>query len=161
MDVLQQDFAVLQEENEQLKQETVALKKELDALQVEKKHYTVISHLSSQFVQAHTAGDRSALEGLLAPHVTLAERDGNLYVAYPFAGEEVEWPVYHAESPYVYQGMVLQGFGYDPETGTYILHIQEFYEDQEGEPVSPPTFLNLTFQQIEGNWKVIEVTFDV
>lgn len=160
-DSLQSEIEAAQQEIEQLKQEIAAMQKELDALQVEKKHYTVISHLSAQFVEAHVAGDKRALEELLAYHVKLEEKEGELLVSYLYAGVEVEWSVYRAESPYVYQGMVLQGFGYNPDTGMYMVHIQEFYTDQAGEPVSPPTFLNLAFQQIAGEWKVIEVTFDV
>lgn len=55
--------------------------------------------------------------------------------------------------------MVIQGFG-QLENSRYVIHIREFYTENAQE-TSPPTFLNLHFQQVDGQWKVVYFEFDV
>jgi len=56
--------------------------------------------------------------------------------------------------------MIIQGYGYYEESEEYSIHIREFFELENGEPVIPPTFLNLYFKNFEGNWKVTSFYFD-
>ncbi|BES65134.1 hypothetical protein SANA_15730 [Gottschalkiaceae bacterium SANA] len=58
-----------------------------------------------------------------------------------------------------YKDMVIQGFG-QLENSRYVIHIREFYTENAQE-TSPPTFLNLHFQQVDGQWKVVYFEFDV
>jgi hypothetical protein len=56
---------------------------------------------------------------------------------------------------------VIQGFGYQPESNTFTVHIREFYKNAKGVLDSPPTFLNLDFKLDNNEWKIISLSFDV
>lgn len=156
-----QTMEELQQKIDRLEQEKQRLQTEVERFQAEKQSFAEISNLAYQFVEAHTSGDREAMRKMLGNRLTLTEREDGLYISYPYEGEEVEWRVYQENSPYVYENMLIQGFEYVPEEEIYRVHIREFYADRQKAPVSPPTFLNLTFQRQDHKWKIVSLTFDV
>ncbi|RSD28444.1 hypothetical protein [Mesobacillus subterraneus] len=154
----------LKEENRRLTEEVNELKKsvgelngKIDQFEQEKEKFVYFSNLSRDFVYAHKTGDREALRQLLSDNLVLEERDGKLYVEV----EGVEWLLFDYTEKGSLDDWVLQGFEFNSETNTYSVFIREFYSDANGEPVSPPTFLNLVFEHQNDVWKIVSLGFDV
>lgn len=155
-----EQIAVFEKNISELKNNVEALERQLGDIQDEKDQFPIISNLVLDFVRAHTQGDQPALRELLADSIRLEDRSGTLYAIWEEDGREISWAIYAPEMGSRYVDMVLQGYGYN-EAGNYNAHIREFYVDENNEPESPPTFLNLEFQAIDGNWKVVSLSFDV
>ncbi|MBT2639783.1 nuclear transport factor 2 family protein [Bacillus sp. ISL-39] len=133
------------------------LEKQLETYQKENDLFSQISYLSREFVKAHTTGDKEAAQALLSDELILVERDNKLLVK---GKDNYEWNLYSADNGQL-DDWVIQGFQYLPDQDSYRVHIREFIIDANGEPVIPPTFLNLTFKLVNGEWKVDGVEFDV
>jgi hypothetical protein len=156
-----QKITELEQKISALEQEKRELQLTINRFEQEKQWFPTIGNLALQFVHAHIAGDAETLREMLGPDMALEERNGALYVTYSHEEQKVEWPVYSEDADRVYQDMLIQGFEYMPQDQTYRVHIREFFADRQQEIISPPTFLNLTFRQIDGEWKVVEISFDV
>ncbi|MFE8699731.1 hypothetical protein ACFYKX_03730 [Cytobacillus sp. FJAT-54145] len=146
-------------EIKQLAQSKEELNQKIDSFILEKENFPVISNISREFVQAHTAGDKEKLRELLSEDVNLLEKDSKLYVR--ISGNDYEWLLFDPHIDSTYDDWVIQGYQYDPATDTYSVFIREFFSDINGESVSPPTFLGLTFKYQENQWKIISLGFDV
>ncbi|KAB2328548.1 hypothetical protein F7731_25335 [Cytobacillus depressus] len=146
-----------EKKQKELNQRITELEKQNETNEKEKELFSIISNLSKDFVSFHTSGHKEKIKTLISDELFLEEKDNTLYLInnandqwllYPFNGKQLDdW--------------VIQGFQYDSDSDTYLVHIREFYKDENGEPVSPPTFLNLTFKSYNNEWKVISVSFDI
>lgn len=94
---------------------------------------------------------------LLSKDIALEERDEKLYVEV----SGVEWVLFDYKDKGSLNDWVLQGFDFNSEKNTYSVFIREFYIDENNEPVSPPTFLNLVIEYQDDEWKIIDLGFDV
>ena len=156
-ETLAMDLTENKEEIERLKKKISELEKQLDIHQKEIDLFSQISYLSREFVQAHTTGDKEAVQALLSDDLILEERDNKLLVKGKY---NFEWHLYSDDSGQL-DDWVIQGFQYLPDQDSYRVHIREFIIDASGKPIIPPTFLNLTFKLINDEWKVDGVEFDV
>lgn len=123
--------------------------------------FPLLSNIALEFVRGHTQGDIEMLKKVASDNISIVEKDNEIYGKYEVHGNEIEWLLYNNDVKNRYQDMVIQGYGYYQENNTYVIHIREFYVDEYNEPVSPPTFLNLYFSELEEGWKVVEFDFDV
>lgn len=151
----------LEQKLNSLEEEKRELQKERDRHTLEKDFFAEISNQAYQFVQAHISGNREEIQKFLGNGLTLTEKDRDLYVTFPVSGDEVEVRVYQEDSPYVFKGMIIQGYNYDPNEEVYRVHIREFYEHTDPQHVFLPTFVNLSFQRMENDWKIVQIEFDV
>ncbi|OCA81586.1 hypothetical protein A8F94_22215 [Bacillus sp. FJAT-27225] len=140
----------------ELSRKITELEKQIEAAQKEKEAFTAIINIAKDFVRAHTSGDQESLKFLLSTELSLEEVDNKLYIK---SGSE-EWLLYSGGDTAL-ENWVLQGFDYQPENDVYIVRIRELYKDKNGNLVSPPTFLNLTFKLENNEWKVSGLNFDV
>ncbi len=143
----------------QLIQSEEELNNKIDSYIQEKETFPVISNISREFVKAQTTGDKDKLRELLSDDLNLFEKDSKLYVKKN--GTDFEWLLFDSHSDITFDDWVIQGYQYDNETDTFSVYIREFYSDINGESVSPPTFLSLTFKYQENEWKIISLAFDV
>lgn len=132
------------------------------------KHYEMkedifpyISNLGLQFVRAHTQGNLEEMKSLLSDDVRLVKKKEGIYGIYQYEEHEIEYCLYSSDKDNMFIDMVIQGYGYVEEKDVFVLHIREFYENSDGELLSPPTFLNLYFKQTEKGWKINSFEFDV
>ncbi|WP_409275133.1 hypothetical protein V1499_07630 [Neobacillus sp. SCS-31] len=142
---------------DELNKRIADLEKQLDTNKKEKELFSVISNLSKDFVKGHTSGDKDKIQSLVSGDLFIEDKENKLYInnnandqwlLYPFSGKQLDdW--------------VIQGFQYNSDSDTYLLYIREFYKDENGESVSPPTFLSLTFKFENNEWKVISLGFDL
>jgi len=95
------------------------------------------------------------------PSNLIIEDNDYIYGVYEYNGDEIEYMLYNDSSDIIYKDMIIQGYGYLKESEAYVIHIREFFEYQNGELVSPPTFLHLYFKNLEGDWKITSFEFDV
>ncbi|MBS3679851.1 hypothetical protein KGF86_06470 [Ornithinibacillus massiliensis] len=138
------------EEDQYIGIESVVQEKELPA---------IINILSGEFVEAHTTGDKKALEKLLSDGTNLIEKDNKLYLTN--TGDDFEWFLFDSQSEITLHDWKIQGYAYDNEEETFLVHVREYFYDKNGIIVSPPTFLNLTFKLQASDWEIISVVFDV
>ncbi|WP_138419385.1 hypothetical protein [Aquibacillus sediminis] len=143
----------------ELTQNNMELTNKVDSFTQEKELFPVISHQSRKFIQVQTTGDKEKLKPILSDDVELVEKDNKLYVN--IDRNDVEWLLHDSQSNKTFDDWVIQGYHYDHETETCRVHIRQFYSDEDGEPVSPPTFLNITFEQLGNDWKIVNLGFDV
>ncbi|MBS4201704.1 hypothetical protein KHA93_19045 [Bacillus sp. FJAT-49732] len=143
----------------ELTQSVEELNNQIDQFNKEKESFAIISNLSNDFVIAHTTGDKERLYQLLSEDITLEERDNKLYAQIKESVSDWLLFDYHGETKF--DNWVIQGYQYVNETNTYSVFIREFYSDLNGESVSPPTFLGLTFKLQDEEWKIISLEFDV
>ncbi len=128
----------------------------------EKEHlFPTFANISIQFVRGQTQGDVQKLKEVIADNVLIIEDNGHIYGVYENDGYEIKYRLYNNSNNILYKDMIIQGYGYSKESETYVIHIREFFEYQNGEPVSPPTFINLYFKNFDGNWKITGFDFDV
>ena len=144
---------------ENLTQRIEELEKQVDNNNKELEIFHVVSHLSREFVQAHTSGNKEKLRQLLSEEITLLDRDSKLYSKH--GDDEYEWLLFSYERQALLHDWVIQGYQYDSESNTFHINIREFYIDINGEHESPPTFLGLTFKMYNNEWKIISLGFDV
>jgi predicted nuclease with TOPRIM domain len=142
---------------EKLTQRVKELEGQVETYQKEVELFTTISNLSREFVKAHTSGDHDKLQSLLSNELALEQDDNKLYI---IDEADYRWQVYNAGGEQL-DDWVIQGFQFNNDDQTYMVHIREFYQDKNGEPVSPPTFLNLIFKLVNNEWKVGGLSFDV
>ncbi len=171
--VLESQVMELQEKASQLEEALNKSQREIASLQVENKRiqerliqnelgmdlFPLLSNLSLNFVRAHTTGDAESVLSLVGDPIRIQNEDGILLGSWEENGQEIEWELWREDDSKSYQDMVIQGFGL-LENGRYVIHIREFYTDF-GVETSPPTFLNLHFQKVEEQWKVVYFEFDV
>ena len=141
---------------QELEKENINLQKNIE---IYKKDLLPVINLSKRFVEAHVGGDKQILEELLSDKFILKERDGNIFTMYNFEGENIEVRLYSKNSKYKYKDTLIQG--YTIKNDIIIIHIREFYVDENNNPLGPPTFLNLGFKNINGTWKVVSLEFDI
>lgn len=151
------DLTENKEEIERLNEKIAQLEKQLETLQKEKDLFSQLSNLSREFVKAQATGDKETLQTLVSDELTLVVRDNQLLIK---GHDQYEWHLYSDNEVHL-DDWIIQGFEYIPEDDAYRVHIREFFIDAKSEPVSPPTFLNLTFKLIDNEWKVDGVEFDV
>ncbi|ESU31965.1 hypothetical protein G3A_13750 [Bacillus sp. 17376] len=156
-ETLTMDLAENKAEIDRLNEKISEMEGQLETNQKENDLFSQMSYLSMEFVKAHTTGDKETLQALLSEELIMEERDNNLFVK---NNDNVEWLLYSADNHQL-DDWVIQGFQYNPENDTYTVHIREFFSDANGEPVSPPTFLNLKFKLYNDQWKVDGLEFDV
>jgi SMC interacting uncharacterized protein involved in chromosome segregation len=142
---------------EELTKSIEGLKNQIDDFNMEKESFVFISNLSRDFVKAHTTADKERLRELLSEDLVLEERERKLYVKV----QGYDWVLFDYNDQGSFDDWVIQGYEFSRENNTYSVFIREFYSDVNGEPVSPPTFLNLVFEYQENGWEVISLGFDV
>lgn len=123
--------------------------------------FHIFAYLSIDFVRGQTQGDARKLREVVADNVLIVEDNEQIYGIFENNGSEVEFMLYNGNRESIYKDMIIQGYGYYEESEEYTIHIREFFELENGEPVIPPTFLNLHFKNFEGNWKITSFYFDV
>lgn len=133
------------------------LTNQIDEFNMEKESFVFISNLSRDFVKAHTTADKESLRELLSEELVLEEKEEKLYVKV----QGYDWVLFDYQNQGSFDDWVIQGYEFSSENNTYSVFIREFYSDVNGEPVSPPTFLNLVFELQENDWKIISLGFDV
>lgn len=141
---------------EKLSQRVTELEQQVENYQKEVEMFPNFSDLSRQFVRAHTSGDIETLQTLLSDELVLEQIEHTLYIE---DDTNYKWQVFTVGDKL--DDWVIQGFQYNTDNNTYMVHIREFLKNAEGEPVSPPTFLNLTFKFVNEEWKVSGLSFDV
>lgn len=171
--VLEAQLIELQEDVNQLKESLDESQREIASLKMENKRiqdrltqnelgmelFPRLSNLSLNFVRAHTRGDAVSLRSLVGEPIRIQKENGILIGSWEENGQEIEWELWKEDDSKTYQDMVIQGFGW-LEEGRYVIHIREFYTES-GEETSPPTFLNLHFQEEDSHWKIVYFEFDV
>lgn len=169
---LEAQLSELQEKVNQLQDSLEEGQREIESLQVENKQvrerlvqndlqmdlFPLLSNLSLEFVRAHTSGDVERLRSLVGAPIRIQMKKGVLVGSWEESGQEIEWELWKEDSKN-YQDMVIQGFG-SLDNDRYVIHIREFYTEF-GEETSPPTFLNLHFQEVGSQWKIVYFEFDV
>jgi len=123
--------------------------------------FSTFANMSIEFVRGQTQGDVQKLKEVVADNVLIIEDNDYIYGVYEYNGDEIEYMLYNDSSDIIYKDMIIQGYGYLKESEAYVIHIREFFEYQNGELVSPPTFLHLYFKNLEGDWKITSFEFDV
>jgi len=123
--------------------------------------FNVFANISLEFVRGQTQGDVQKLREVVADNVLIKEDNDNIYGVFKNNGTEIEYMLHYGNRVSIYKDMIIQGYGYDEEREEYIIHIREFFEFENGESVTPPTFLDLHFKSFEGNWKITGFHFDV
>jgi len=144
----------------ELKQNIEQLNLQIDDFNQEKEQFVFISNISKEFVQAHTTGDKEKLSQLLSEDIILVEKENKLY-AKIVNSDGFEWLLFNNETKNQFVDWVIQGYDFDGKTNTFNIFIREFYIDSNGEPESPPTFLNLSFKMYNNEWKINSLGFDV
>jgi len=147
----------LENKIETLTQQIEKLNTEIEGYHQEKENFAVMSNVVREFVRASTSGDEEKLRTLLSEDIVL-EREGNKLTAII---DEMDWLLFSEERVFHFDDWVIQGYQYNSDENTYSIFIREFYTDSKQELVSPPTFLYLTFKEINGEWKIINLAFDV
>lgn len=150
----------LNEKEIKLKESTKSIEElnhQIDEFNMEKENFVFISNLSMDFVNAHTTADKETLRELLSEELVLEEKEEKLYVKV----QGYDWVLFDYHNQGSFDDWVIQGYEFSSENKTYSVFIREFYSDVNGEPVSPPTFLNLVFELQENEWKIISLGFDV
>lgn len=130
-----------------------------DARKIQDDLYPGLSNLAHQFVRAHTTGDLEKVRALLDPKISVELSDGEMRAFWNEGDVQMDWVLWQENAVIIYRDKVIQGYG-QLEDGTMLIHIREFYESGY-EEVSPPTFLNLYFQQVDDEWKISYFEFDV
>ena len=143
---------------EKLTRNIAELEKQIESNEKEKDFFPHISNMSREFVKAHTSGDKEQLRQLLSEDIMIEDRDNKLYYV---KNDKEEWVLFSYEGETQLDDWVIQGFQYYSESNTFRIQIREFYIDLNGESVSPPTFLGLTFKMSNNEWKIISLAFDV
>lgn len=142
---------------ENLTQKIARLENEIEEFNKEKENIPMIVNLSREFVQAHTSGDKEKLRQLLSDKVILEDRGDKLYAII----DEAEWQLFFDKRKVQFDDWKIQGYGFNSEDNTINIFIREFYLDLNGKPSSPPTFLILTFEKFNDEWKIVNLGFDV
>ena len=144
-------------------EKVAALTKELQQLEDKMKaqeegmeYFPIIANLTREFIQAHTAGDKEKLAEMLSDELELIEKEDGLYILV----DNFEWPIYYKDSIKL-DDWVIQGYDYDRENNAMNIFTREFLIEANGEPVAPPTFLQLTFKKFDDTWKITSLAFDV
>lgn len=148
----QREILSLQVENERIQASLIQNELGMDL-------FPLLSNLSLNFVRAHTTGDAESLRSLVGDPIRIQNEDGILLGTWEENGQEIEWELWREDDSKSYQDMVIQGFGLLGEN-RFVIHIREFYTEF-GVETSPPTFLNLHFQKVEEQWKIVYFEFDV
>lgn len=130
------------------------LEKRIEAFEEANDKFPILSNLSLEFVRAHTTGDIDKLKLLVSDDITLLEKDNKIYKV---CDGEITYTLYDESTQTNYLDMVVQGYGYDQQNDTYLIHIAEFYE---GDLVGG-FFLNLTYKRFNDGWKVVDFEFDI
>lgn len=125
--------------------------------EIQQRDFAFASNSALQFVRAMTTGNREALDEMLSNEFELVNKNKDLYVTVAYDDNEVEWKLFSPTDHY--KDMVVQGYTYDEEKNTYVIHTRLFYLDSDGNDISPPVFLTLFFQP--HSWKIIDLYFDV
>jgi hypothetical protein len=163
----------LQEKVSLLEKSLDASQREIGSLKVENKRiqtcltqnelqmelFPLLSNLSLNFVRAHTRGDVESVRSLVGDPILIQDKNGIILASWVENGMDIEWVLWREDDSKSYDDMVIQGFGLLGD-GRYVIHIREFYTEF-GIESSPPTFLNLHFQKVEEQWKIIYFEFDV
>ncbi|MTI71839.1 MAG: hypothetical protein FH751_16445 [Firmicutes bacterium] len=123
--------------------------------------FPILSNKALDFARGQTQGDIEKLNKVVSNNIIIIEKDNEIYGKYESYGEKIKYMLFNKNSKIKYKDMLIQGYRYNEENNTYLMHIREFYVDENNNPVSPPTFLNLYFSKIEGVWKVVKFNFDV
>jgi len=150
----------LEERNRILEAELEEKKNYIKRIEEKEDLFTIFAYLSTDFVRGQTQGDAQKLREVVADNVSIVEDNNQIYGIFEDNGTEVEFRLYNGSGDAIYKDMIIQGYGYYEESEEYSIHIREFFELENGEPVIPPTFLNLYFKNFEGNWKVTSFYFD-
>lgn len=137
----------------ELKQMEDKLKEQEEAIE----YFPIMANLTREFIQAHTTGNKEILVGMLSDDLLLVEKENSLFVDV----DGYEWLLFSKDSKTKYVDWVIQGYSFDRKQMTMSVHTREFFEDENGEPEAPPTFLSLTFKKFEDSWKITSLTFDV
>jgi len=151
----------LEERNRILKAELEEKNNYIRWIEEKEDLFNVFANMSIKFVRGQTQGDVQKLREVVADNVLIIEDNGNIYGAFENNGTEIEYMLHYGNRESIYKDMVIQGYGYLEEREEYIIHIREFFEHENGEPVTPPTFLDIHFKNFEGNWKITGFHFDV
>ncbi|WP_425449324.1 hypothetical protein [Dethiothermospora halolimnae] len=164
------DTSDIENNNEvnKLKEKVKALESELEkkeayieSIKEQEDLFPVLSNKALTFVRGQTEGNIHKLKEVISDNISIVEEKGKIYGVYEAYGQKIKYLLYDENSKRKYKDMVIQGYGYLEGEDSYIIHIREFYVDENDKPVSPPTFLNLYFVQVDGNWKIEEFGFDV
>jgi len=151
----------LEERNRILEAELEEKNNYIRRMETKEDLFPIFANLSIEFVRGQTQGDVQKLRQVVADNVLIIEDNDNIYGVFKNNGAEIEYMIYYGNRVSIYKDMIIQGYGYDEEREEYTIHIREFFEFENGESVTPPTFLDLHFKSFEGNWKITGFHFDV
>jgi hypothetical protein len=154
--------SLLEERNQEIKkltQRVQDLEKKVEMLDEENQNLPIILDLSQQFVSAKHEGNKEKLRSLVsdAEEVLLPELEDGLYVV----SSQGRFPLHTEETERGFVGWDLNSYSFDHEKNEVLIQITESYEDENGESVSPPTFLYLNFKNVDGYWTIFEVWYDI
>ncbi|TCK97976.1 hypothetical protein EDC19_0382 [Natranaerovirga hydrolytica] len=119
-----------------------------------------IFNLSSDFILAHTQGDARALKEMLPSNFTVEKNEDKVNILYEYANETIKQTVYgNREADF--KSFKINGINWKDDQNVMI-HFQEIYIDTKTEAIfSPPTFLNLEFKKVGGEWRIGAIEFDI
>jgi len=141
------------------REEVATYKRGVEAQTIKDNIFPALANLSLEFVRAQTSGDLDKLQALVSDDITFYWVDEDIYCRYFYEEKVIELPVYIKDSAKYYQDMVIQGYGYIEEDDIYLINIAEFMTSDS--PSLGGIFLNLSFEKIDGSWKVIMIEFDI
>lgn len=163
IDEVNQQVSALKIENDKLNRQIDALKSENEKLNYllevndrKEKNFYDLNYKIIDFVRAQIAGDIEKLNTMLDNGWNASKQGKNVQVE----GNETDWFIYH-EDYGVYKDFVIQSYTYDSENDTYRINIREFFEFDNGEEKTPPTYINLYFKKLDELWKIVNLDMDV
>lgn len=146
---------------EKEKLEAVVKEQELELafLKKEKEVQPLASALAYEFAAAVQSGNLDTIEPMLAPKMVVVKEDEKIYLVND-GNLETKFELMTPNEEKVLKEMRYNAYS-KVDDSTYFIQIVHYYEDKDGEPITPPTFMNLKLMDDKGKLKVMEVEYDV
>ncbi|MCF6093060.1 hypothetical protein L1765_03510 [Microaerobacter geothermalis] len=154
---LQEQVNQLSAQNEELKNSISKLDQKINRLEQEKELRNIIDLKSRQFITALFNRDIQTLKEMVGPDVVVGEND----LEYPVYSDGkllmIQFPYPDADYSEIRQRWYLLN-----EDNTYITGMEVYLiPKHQGEDYGHISILNLTFQSLDGQWKVTKVESDI
>lgn len=141
----------------ELNQQVEDLKGQVEVLTKEHDAFPTISNLTKDFVQAQVTGDKERLNQLITDDVVIEEKGTELYVS---TDGGPGFLLFSEELKEQFGGWEIRSAGYSKERGSFDVFLSEFHATPDDEE-SPISFVNLYFKEVDNQWKIAGVEFDI
>lgn len=146
-------------EKEKLEAVVKAQEEELTFLKKEKEVQPIAISLAFDYANAVQSGNLDTIEPMLSSKLVVVKEDNKIYIVKDGNLQD------KLELITPTKDMVLKEMRYNAyskvDDTTYFVQLVHYYENGDGEPITPPTFMNLMLQDEKGKMKVLEVSYDV